>query len=254
MFRHFAAIGALALFLLSAANVQAASSTSASLKLVVPANADTSTSIAVSFSLPVGTAAVDGRLLLDKSAAEVVGLAPVGGGVALVPVEISGGYAFGSYNLSTKGKPTIRIIIAPQVPGQIELNLVIDSAANAAGQRITLASNSASGALVVEHGRKIVGAPAKSTKPGPTKSAGPTHDVLADGALGKMDLDIVRAAWEFDRRNGVSCGSGDLSADANGDGCIDIVDLQSVAVAQGKQFVTTLTYKTSDTVAAGVAA
>ena len=33
------------------------------------------------------------------------------------------------------------------------------------------------------------------------------------GALGKMDLDLVRSAWEYDRLNNVACNTGDLSAD-----------------------------------------
>ena len=74
MARRLSFTVAVLLFVLSAVDVPAvaAGTGSAALRLDVPAAADTSTTVAVTFSLPVGTAAVDGRLLLDKSAAEVV--------------------------------------------------------------------------------------------------------------------------------------------------------------------------------------
>src|ERR671916_355642 len=67
------------------------------LSLSVPAVADGDTSVDVEFSLPGAVAAVDGRLLLNTSAAEIVGVAPVGGGTALAPQPIPGGAAFGAY-------------------------------------------------------------------------------------------------------------------------------------------------------------
>jgi CSLREA domain-containing protein len=248
MLRRISLFIALAALFAGAVNVTTAT-TSATLRLNVPATASTATSVAVTFNLPAGIAAVEGRLLLDKSAAEVVGLAPVGGGVALTPVEIPTGYAFGAYGMSQKSKTTIRIIVAPEVQGALQLSVVVDAASDAAGHRVNLVANAGSTQLHVGKGKKY-GAPPKTQKPGPTKGAGPTRDIVADGALGKMDLDVVKSAWDFSHMNSVACGTGDLSADANSDGCIDIVDIQAVYAAQGQAVAGAHTYRTGVTVAA----
>ena len=44
----------------------------------------------------------------------------------------------------------------------------------------------------------------------------------------------MRAGWELARANNTSCAA-PLDGDANGDGCVDIVDVQAVLADQGRR-------------------
>ncbi len=208
----------------------------ASLRLSVPAQADVGVTVAVEFRLGKSVAAVDGRLYFDTSAAEVVGLAPVGGGTAFPPVEISGGVAVGAYGLKSEGGQTVmRVVVAPRTSGRLQLRLVIDAAADAMGNRLAVSGRRRTGTLRVGDGGQLVVAPAGGARLIALRPGGKTRDLIVDGHIGPMDMDVVRVGWELARANEIACGaSADAQADANGDGCVDIVDVQAVAASQGR--------------------
>jgi PKD repeat protein len=212
------------------------SPTAPNITLKVPV-ADGQSSVSIEFSLPAKVAALDGRLLFSKDAAELIGLAPVGGGTALAPQEIANGAAFGAYGLRpAAGKTTMRLIVDAHSSGTLGFQLVIDSAADAAGARLSLGKLSATGNLRVAAGTATYAAPTDDTSPRPLRGAQAARDLVPDGVLGKMDLDLVRGGWEDAHASGAACGSGiDTTADANGDGCIDAIDLQLVSTSLGSR-------------------
>ncbi len=205
-------------------------------RVTLPAAGSAAETLALEFSLPAQAAAVDGRILFDTTAAEVVGVAPAGGGSALAPQQIDGGVAFGAYGLRARGgRTTLRVVIAPLAAGQLELRLVIDAAADASGRRLGLRRSSAVGTTRIDGALRRIGAPAEPTHFAPRRAAGTVRDLVADGALGKMDLDVVRAGWELAHLAASPCAGIDPAADANGDGCVDIVDIQAVLAGQGER-------------------
>lgn len=218
--------------------------------VAVPARAEAGATFAITLTLPRGTAAVEGRVLVDSNAAEVVGLAPMGGGAALTPAEITGGYAFAAYNL--RGSlPQLKVAVVSHVSGRVALNVVIDAAADAAGRRLPLAT-SVAGATSVGLSNVTFAAPVglAAAPHGALRPAMSVRDVVADGIVGKLDLDEVTAAWDDAHANDASCTAlRESAADVNNDGCIDVVDLQVVAAARGQRLAGTLLRPSSDTFA-----
>ena len=134
--RSLAAFAMACLAALSASSVVAAQPAAPGrVSIEVPAQTTASSPFAITLTLPRGTAAAEGRVLLNSSAAEVVGLASLGGGAALAPAEVSGGYAFAAYNLRA-ATPILRIAVVPHVSGHIAISVVIDAAADGAGRRL----------------------------------------------------------------------------------------------------------------------
>jgi CSLREA domain-containing protein len=219
------------------------------LRLDVPARAERGSAVAFQFRLPRNVSAVDGRLLIDTTVAEVIGLAPVTGGHAFRPELIPGGVAFGAYGLKPQaGHTVISIVLAPLVEGRLQFRVVIDSAADRNGRRLAITQNRGVTTMRVAAGGKLLAAPQASGRPSPSRPAGATRDLVRDGTLGKKDLDVVRYGWELARINDATCGSATYAeADANDDGCVDIVDVQAVFAAQGERRGVV----TSDTTARG---
>ncbi len=185
--------------------------------------------------LPLNAAAVQARVLLDRSVAEVVGIAPLGKGTALEPVEIDGGFAVAAYGLTGQaGSNILRIVVAAAVEGSLGVRVVIDAAADAQGNRISIARSRGLASVRVGIGGAQRGAPAESARPQPVRAAGATRDLVADGVVGRLDLDVVRAGWARSQSQAACLGALD-DGDANGDGCVDVLDLQAVAAAQGRQ-------------------
>ena len=205
-----------------------------SVSVSAPSSITPGTLAAVTVTLPSSVAAVDGRLLFKKGSAEVIGVAPVGHGTAFSPVAITGGASFGAYGLRpTKGHTVLRFVLDPKVAGRLQVRVIVDSAANSAGRRLGTSSSSGVVATMgVLGSSRVLSAPSSGARFLPTRAAGPTTESIRDGKFNKQDLDTVRGAWELARETGQVCGTG-LSGDANGDGCVDIVDVQAVVAAQG---------------------
>jgi len=219
-----------------AIGVPMAEASSTQLRLVVPSEIQPGLTGAVEFRLPANVAAVDGRILADTDAVEIVGLAPVGRGTAFAPLPVDGGAAFGAYGLrAVNGATTLRLIVVPLVSGRIELRVVIDAAANRAGRRLNLVRRQGATSLYSGAGARHA-APGSWAAHRPLRAAGATRSLSGLGTLGVTDLDAVIAGWEFARLNGRECGSAvDPAADANADGCVDIVDVAAVVAGQHGQ-------------------
>lgn len=228
----FAAL--IAALLMGAAPAAAASPTAA---LSVPASATLDRPVAVTVSLPAGIAAVDGRLYVKREVAEVLGVAPVGKGRAFRPVDVPGGVAFGAFGLRTvDGKTTLRVVVVPKKIGRIKMRVILDAAADADGRRIRLAGADRFATLGVSGGARLYEAPTPSGRTTPARTARAAREFAPDGIVDKRDLDGVRVGWEVARLTGATCAASE--ADANGDGCVDIVDVQAVLAAQGDRTAT----------------
>lgn len=190
----------------------------------------------VKLSLPAGASAVDGRVLLDPGAGELWGVAPVGGGTALRPERIAGGYAFGAYGLRERnGQIVVRLVLSSHVSGRVQLRVAVDAVADALGRRVG-AAQLGLGAVGVSGGSRLHAAPAAASSwhVTPTRPASTTVELLADGKFNRQDLDAARIDWYLSRLHGSACGTA-LEGDANADGCVDIVDVQAVLAAQGRR-------------------
>ncbi len=205
--------------------------------LEIRGSAEKSATTSITIRLPRTVAAVEGRLLFDATVAEIVGLAPVGGGVAFRPEAVTGGTAFGAYGLSATGKAVIlRVLVAPLTEGTAQVRVIVDAAADKAGNRLVIRSSRLVASLRVGQVSRLLPAPQATRLPLPVRAAGPARDLSADGLIGIWDLDVVRAGWETARINEAWCGSTIATeADANGDGCVDVVDVQAVVAAQGQR-------------------
>ncbi len=216
-----------------AAQVAAANSTSSQLHIAVPAQVDAGSTAAISVSLPAGVAAVDGRIFFDTANAEVAGVAPVGRGQALDPQQISGGFAFGVYDMrASGGKNEIRIAVVANSAGRLPFRIVLDTAADASGAQLALGAVRATGSVVFGSSSIVFAQPADAAPRQPLRAAGLTRDLVPDGRLAVTDLDIARAAWEQSELSGNPCASDTTGGDANGDGCVNIADVQAVLAHQ----------------------
>jgi len=198
-------------------------------------SAERSVVTSITIRLPRTVAAVEGRVLFDATAAEVVGIAPVGGGVAFRPETIDGGAVFGAFGLTPTGKAVIlRVVLAPLAEGTAPVRVVIDAAADKSGNRLNVGAARGLTSLRIGESNRTFAQPQSVSRPLPLRAAGPTRDLSADGEIGVWDLDVVRAGWEVARINSAPCGSTiGAEADANGDGCVDIIDVQAVVASQG---------------------
>ncbi|HEY5387272.1 MAG TPA: CSLREA domain-containing protein, partial [Thermoleophilia bacterium] len=216
-----------------ATQVAAANSTANQLNIAVPARVDAGSTAAISVSLPSGVAAVDGRIFFDTSNAEVAGIAPVGSGQALDPQQISGGFAFGAYDMrASGGKNQIRIAVVANSAGRLPFRIVLDTAADASGAQLALGAVRGTGSLVFGSSSIVFAQPADAAPRQPSRAAGLTRDLVPDGRLAVTDVDIARAAWEQAELNGNPCAADSTGGDANGDGCVNIVDVQAVLAHQ----------------------
>ena len=189
----------------------------------------------VKLRLPSGASAVDGRVLVDPRVAELWGVAPVGGGTALHPEAIAGGYAFGAYDLhAVGGKTVVRLVLSAHTAGRLGLRVMIDAVASTAGRRVGGAQLKA-GSIGVRGASRSFAAPAPAAgwRVTPTRAAAGLRELAPDGRIDGQDLDAARLDWMLSRIKGSACGSA-LAGDANGDGCVDVVDLQATLAARGR--------------------
>ena len=235
------AVAAAAPTLAIATPMPALAGTQTSVSVDWPGSAMPGRPLVVTVTLPGSVAAVDGRLLFDPSAAELLGIAPTRRGQAFLPARATGGASFGAFDLRPLKHPrrtVIGLVVVPAVVGRLQMRVVIDAAADRSGHRLSLggsASTSATGATsTIEIGASGPGrgAPLPSGTVAPLRPAGPTIEPLSDLVADARDLDTVRIGWEAARDSGTVCGVAS-AADVNGDGCVDIVDVQAVLAAQG---------------------
>ena len=216
------------------AGMVAAAASATTLAVSAPAAVVPGMSTAIELRLPASVAAIDGRAYFDASALDFVGVAPAGAGRAFSPVNINGGVAFGAFGLKpVAGSTVVRLVVAPRVAGNIQLNIVVDATAGGQGTRLTSAPLYGSALVRAGASGMTVAAPAPAAAALPSRGATATRTLVGQRVLLPQDLDAAQAAWEFSRLNSSACSAADPAADANGDGCIDVVDVQAVASGQG---------------------
>lgn len=202
-------------------------------KVAVPRTARRDRLTSVRLTLPGSIGAVDGRLLVARKAATLLGVAIHGSGTALRPVTIKGGYAFGAYDLAPrKGDLVIDLVLLPQRNGALNLRVIVDSAAARGGARVRVAGARTVGRVAVGRSDRRFAAPSGATAPVPLAAAGPLTEALPNGKVDKRDLDVARADWEAARLSGRVCGAR-TPGDLDGDGCTDAVDLQKTVASLG---------------------
>lgn len=114
-----------------------AGSQSAGVSVHLPSVSRPGQPFVVKVRLPPSAAAVDGRLLVERSAVDLWGVAPVGGGTTLRPEAIAGGYAFGAYGLrAVNGSTVVRLVMSSHTAGSVGLRVAVDAVADARGQRL----------------------------------------------------------------------------------------------------------------------
>lgn len=191
-------------------------------------------STVVRVRLPAGVAAVDGRVLVHDGAAEVVGVVPVGRGRTFRPVEIAGGAAFGVFDMRPSGRQTfLDVVLVPLRTGDLQVRVLVDAAADRHGRRIQLTGVDQLTTVRVAGGFRLLAAPRPIGRTAPTRPAGLVRERLPDGRFDKRDLDTVRAGWEAARAQDGACAAA-KDADVNGDGCVDILDVQATLAMQGE--------------------
>lgn len=214
-----------------------AASAASQVLLSVPADAQRGLATSVTLRLPKGVAAVDGRLLMRAGAGELIGIAPVGGGESLAPTEVEGGYAFGAFGLrATRGRPLLQLVVVPRLAGRLELRVMLDAAADSRGRPIALAGAEQLLRVRVDRKTRALAAPGSLRRAARPHAVGESRDLFAEGVISGNDLDVARAAWYRTRGHQQACRlGGDAAADANGDGCIDALDLQVLRADMGKR-------------------
>jgi len=232
--RLIGTILALIALAITAPMVTAGASSQLTLKATSGAQLDATT--AVKLKLPRKVRALDGRAYFDQGALEFIGVAPANGGTTLSPVAIDGGVSFGAFDLKPSGRKTVlNLVVVPHKSGQIQLRIVVDSAANKYGTRVSLSQSTGTTTITIGSSKTTYSAPAGGASLDPVRAAGPARTLVGLQSIGRRDLDAARAAWADSRVNGSVCGASVSSADdANADGCIDAVDIQAVAAASGQ--------------------
>lgn len=207
-----------------------------SVRVAIPAKVRKGRLTNVRLTLPASVAAIDGRLLVAKGAATLMGVAVYGPGTALRPVAIKGGYACGAYGLKPLGYLIVDLVLLPRRSGAFSIRVLVDSASSRTGRRVAV-----SGARVTGIHRRGSLQPADRSARGrrrsrPLRVAGPVADALPDSRINSRDIDLARADWEEARALGRTCGAR-TPGDLNGDGCTDAVDLQATVAQQGTRLV-----------------
>jgi CSLREA domain-containing protein len=204
-----------------------------SVKVTIPRTARKDRLTSVRLTLPTSVGAIDGRLLIARRAATLMGVAIHGSGTAMRPVAIKGGYAFGAYGLAPrKGFLIIDLVVLPQRSGALDLQVIVDSAAARAGTRVRVSGARTVGRVAVGRADRRFAAPAAGTSPVPLAAAGAMTEALPNGKFDRRDLDVARADWEAARLSGRVCGAR-TPGDLDGDGCTDAVDLQKTVANLG---------------------
>jgi CSLREA domain-containing protein len=193
---------------------------------------------AVTLRLPASVAAVDGRMSYAAEQAELIGVAPAGGGRAFRPVSESGGAAFGAFGLKATGELTaLDLVVEPQREGRLQIRVVVDTATDANGTPLTLQQTEFTTTVTVGDGGALLPAPKFKERQKGNRKPGKAHELQADGRFDKVDLDATRQAWDETRSDAPASGdvcAANASLDSNRDGCADIADVQAVLSVQGE--------------------
>jgi CSLREA domain-containing protein len=168
----------------------------------------------------------------------------------LGPVELRDGVALGSYSCLTADcaprglKATIkgakgsfvlaRVRLTPRVAGRLEIRLGAVELVASDGTRLAVSRGAISSTVGVGSSRLVHAAP-DSHAPARLSRPSQAHirDVSGDSRIDEQDVTEVALQWIVARNDGAVCSTTSVVTphDANGDGCLDVFDVQAYAAA-----------------------
>jgi hypothetical protein len=199
----------------------------------------------------------EAQILYGREAGEFAGFSPLatsaeqGLGRLIVP-ELAGGSAVGFYTCGTEpcmkqrevqiqaaaaSGALAQVELLALVAGQLEINVAHVQVVDATGKPI--AFNMPVAQVVVQVGEETQRhvAPASAWAWTATTAAVEANasaaDITSDGMLTHSDVMEVAMGWQIMREEGMPCGGSEMVADVNGDGCVDIIDVQLAAAFAG---------------------
>jgi CSLREA domain-containing protein len=175
----------------------------------------------------------------------------------LGPVELEDGVAFGGYSCLAPdcagggqaagragggGGPLARIEVRADEPGPLELRLTDAEVVDPSGDVIaSIDDQTVTIDVSAEPGNGNAGghaAPGARRGRKPSTTHGHVRDATGDGHLDDADVTEAALSWVVAHTDGGTCGPGTTpAADANGDGCVDVADVQTFAGAAGRPAV-----------------
>src|SRR4051812_735542 len=236
-----------------------AKATSPELEVTAPSQVRLGEAIGVTLTLSGAdqVAGYEALARFDEHAAEFGGLfpggedAPAATGNTAIADGAKDGTAFAVYTCVTSGCPTgaasvlegskqlrnVTLRIVPDRAGILEIDLDQVRFVDSLGNRLDVGVSGNHLAVVVASGAMPIAAPTGdfvlsdnpvTTPNAPTAGPNRALDVTGDGSVTSADVSMVSLAWMHAREVGGVC-SAEPGADVNGDGCVDVSDLQAVA-------------------------
>jgi hypothetical protein len=229
------------------------------LEIIAPSRASVGQPILLRLAVHdvTGLRGYEGALNFDRSAAHVSGMSQgdsdlgrVGGDVTpLGPDEVDEGVVFGAYScpasdcVSRRGPERVVaqldrlelavLAITPERSGALDLRVGTFKFVDVSGRTIRVAVPTGVLRIAVDGGRVHHRAPAsRSVQPRPVQP-GRSVDLSGDGLVTNADAREVTLDWSITRSQSDPCAlSRDAQrSDVNGDGCVDIADIQQVVGA-----------------------
>jgi CSLREA domain-containing protein len=192
-------------------------------RVTAPATASTESGFGVSLSVEgAGVAGLQAKVLFDGKAVEIGGTAPTSKTArSLGPVAVSGGDLVGYYNgrpTGAKAEQVAQVVLFPSRAGRLQIRVGSIEVVDRLGRRLAVRVVGGTSIVRVGTSTKLFGA----ATPGAARAAGSGRfdaDLYRDGQVTKADLDEALYDW----------GSTTKSGDANGDGVVDVSDVQGVS-------------------------
>ncbi len=193
------------------------------------------------------------RLVGEQTIGEYAGFAPAAPGEQgigqLVVPEVAAGSVVGYYTCGTApclarrevqvqaaAEPGVlgEVELLARAAGQFEVRVEQMQVVDRTGQPLAVSLAQSSVVVQVGEGGEAHSAPADAwnwTRSGDEAlvASATAADVTQDGGVTHSDVMEVALAWQIVREAGEPCGGREASADINGDGCVDIVDVQTAA-------------------------
>lgn len=173
--------------------------------------------------------AFEARVMVNGRALRLVGATTrAGAGVGTLGPDPTGrGLYLGFYGTRIDGSSVVtRFTYRALRPGRVTVRVQSVVLVDGGGRRVTVPA--ATRAVTVGGSAQVYRAPSARTAPASTVRS-VNADLTTDGRLDQADVMEARFAWNRARERGRTCGMRDTYGDVNGDGCIDVADVQAVA-------------------------
>src|SRR3954447_16297999 len=230
-----------------------------------------STQIDLTLQNASGVAGYESAVRYDEAAAEFGGVlfgsgSGTGNVVSRLTTDPVGGVAFASYTCTVAGCPAgdavaardaldhITIRLTPLTAGRLTVSLDQLKFVDLSGRSVDVdvPVHDVTIDVGAAASQSTAGQPVGYSLPTDASAAAASLDIDGNGAVTSIDVNDLAISWSDDRRFGV-CKT-DLDADPNGDGCLDVADLQAVAGASVQSAPTaTRTFATEGAVTSALA-